>query len=200
MEEIFEPLQREAAEIDFAFAVDDLLCKRLADGGRVLESMARTRRRDHDAIVIRVNVDDEVRIRRCRVQATCRGCASIGNARQAAVDIIFVHGSRFLWADWSLHVIWIGDRCELLGRDLDRFAIECRKPIDAEFTVLGEDPNEDGEPRRRKYRAAIFPDGKPVHELAVYLEQRRVGRRQKTCNPGSGGDDDLSGGIGAAAG
>src|SRR3954453_4356138 len=101
-----------------------------------------------------MNVDYEVRIGRCRVQATCRGCASIGNARQAALDIVVVHGSRFLWADWSLHVIWIGDYCELLGRDLDRFAVECRKPIDAEFTAVGEDPNEGGKSRRRKHRAA----------------------------------------------
>jgi len=62
LNQIFKPLHAETADIDLAFAVDDLLRKRLADGGGVFKSMAGARRRNHDAIVIRVNVDDEVRI------------------------------------------------------------------------------------------------------------------------------------------
>jgi hypothetical protein len=37
---VFKPLHAETADIDPAFAVDDLLRKRLADRRRVFESMA----------------------------------------------------------------------------------------------------------------------------------------------------------------
>ena len=40
--ELFKPLQAEAANIDCAFAVNDLLCKRLSNGRRVFKSVART--------------------------------------------------------------------------------------------------------------------------------------------------------------
>jgi hypothetical protein len=40
LNQIFKPLHPETADIDRAFAVDDLLRQRLADGGRVFESMA----------------------------------------------------------------------------------------------------------------------------------------------------------------
>jgi hypothetical protein len=62
MNAIFKSLHAESADIELAFAVDDLLCKHLPDGRRVFESMARTRRRNHYAVVIGVNVDDEIGI------------------------------------------------------------------------------------------------------------------------------------------
>jgi hypothetical protein len=40
---------------------------------------------NHDAIVVRVNVDDEIRIGRCRIQTTCCGSASIGNSRVSGI-------------------------------------------------------------------------------------------------------------------
>ena len=109
-----KPFHAETADVDLAFAIDDLLRQRFADGGGVFESMARTGRRDDDAIAVRVNVDDEVRIGRRRIQAARRGSAAIGNSRQTALDIIFVHGLRFFHADRPVRVIRIADRGKLL--------------------------------------------------------------------------------------
>ena len=97
-------------------------------------------------------------------------------------------------------MIWIGDRRELLGRDFDRFSVECWKPIKTKLAALRKYPNENRKAGGRKRRKGIFPDVEPVHDLAVHLEQMRVCRRQKTGDPGSGGDDDLPGEIGSAAG
>ena len=104
---------------------------------------------------------------------TLRGAASIGNSRQAA----FVHGLLFFPANRPLHVIRIADRGELLGRNLDRFAVEARKAIETELTALAKDPNENRKAGRRKRRAAIFSYIEPVHDLAVNLEQMCIGRR-----------------------
>ena len=107
--------------------------------------------------------------------------------------IFSVHGLLFFHGDRPPNVIWIGDRRKLLGRNLDRFAVEGRKTIETKLAALGKDPNENRKTGRRKRRAAIFPDVEPVHDLAVHLEQRRVCRRQETDDPRSGGDDDLFG-------
>ncbi len=40
LNQIFKPLHPETADIDLAFAVDDLLRQRLPDGGGVFKSMA----------------------------------------------------------------------------------------------------------------------------------------------------------------
>jgi hypothetical protein len=40
MNEIFKSLHAESADIDLAFAVDDLLCKHLPDGRRMFKSVA----------------------------------------------------------------------------------------------------------------------------------------------------------------
>jgi hypothetical protein len=37
---VFKPLQAETADLDLAFAIDDLLRKRFSDRRRVFESMA----------------------------------------------------------------------------------------------------------------------------------------------------------------
>jgi hypothetical protein len=41
----------------------------------------------------------------------------------------------FLHADRPLYVIRIGDRRKLLGRDLDRFAVEARKTIETKLAA-----------------------------------------------------------------
>jgi hypothetical protein len=46
-------LQAETADVDLAFAIHDLLRKRLPDRSRVFKSVARTRRRNDDPIVMR---------------------------------------------------------------------------------------------------------------------------------------------------
>ncbi len=104
---------------------------------------------------VRVKVDDKVRIGCRRVQTARRGCAVIGNSRQAALDIIFVHGLLFFHAGRPMRSIRIGERRELLGRDLDRFAVEGRKPVETELTAIPKNPNKNWKARQRKSRAAI---------------------------------------------
>src|SRR4029434_8164681 len=114
--------------------------------------------------------------------------------------IISVHRLRFFHADGPQHVIRIGGRGKLLARDLDRFAVERRKTVETKLAALPKNPNENRKAGQCKRRAVIFPDVEPVRDLAVHLEQRRVWRRQKTADPGSGGDDDLLSVVGSTAG
>ncbi len=97
--------------------------------------------------------------------------------RQLAAVPHRLHGLLFFHADPTLHVIWIGDHRELLGRDLDRFAVERRKPIETKLTALHKDPNKNRRAGHHKHQTTIFPNIEPIHDLAVHLEQVRVWRR-----------------------
>jgi hypothetical protein len=121
-----------------------------------------------------VNVNHEVRIGSQRIQATCCDGTSLGNSRQATLDTFFVHRSLFFRSDQPLHVIWVRGLSELLGRNFDCFALERRKAIEAELIAVPKDPDKNRKPGRRKFRAAIFPDVEPVHDLPVNREQMRV--------------------------
>ncbi len=121
-----------------------------------------------------MNVDNEVRIGSHRIQATCCGGTSRGNSRQAPLDIFFVHRSLFFRSDRPLHAIWVRGLSELLGRNFDCFTLERRKTIETELTAIPRDPDKNRKSGRRKFRAAIFPNVEPVHDLPVNREQMRV--------------------------
>jgi hypothetical protein len=65
-----EAIHTEAIDGEFAFAERDQFTNDLADGRRMLEAVAGARRYDKDSLVVRVKIDHEVRIRRCRVKTS----------------------------------------------------------------------------------------------------------------------------------
>jgi len=62
----------------------------------------------------------------------------------------------FFHANRPLHVIWIGDRRELLGRDFDRFSVECWKPIETKPAALRKYPNENRKAEGRYWYGDFF--------------------------------------------
>ena len=58
-----EPLEPEGRQVSIARPSRDPLCDRLAESGRMLETVSRARRHEQHAVEIRVLVDHEVRVR-----------------------------------------------------------------------------------------------------------------------------------------
>src|ERR1700688_1766316 len=94
-----EPVEAERREVRVARPCGDPLRDRLAEAGRVLEPVSGTRRHEQNPGEVRVIVDDEVRVRGDRVEASRRSDTPGRDARETCADQRVMQRSRFIRID-----------------------------------------------------------------------------------------------------
>src|SRR5215471_18789148 len=86
-----QSLESEGAEVHSWLDAKGKGAERFPDGGRVLETVARTGRGDDDIGKFRMPVDDETCVRRDRVEACDRVQTAVRHFREIRGDIGFMH-------------------------------------------------------------------------------------------------------------
>src|SRR5258705_989969 len=104
--------------------------------------MPGTRRGNNDSIALRMEVDNEMRVRRHSIKTIHRRLASIRKPGQSPSYVVRVRGLFFYLADCSILSVWSRDHVVLFTRQFNRFSIKRRKSIESKTLARLEDPDE----------------------------------------------------------
>ena len=140
-----ESLNAQATDIDPACPVNGEFRNNFTNSRRVFKSMARTRRRNYDSIAIRMDVENEVCVRRCRIKTSHCRFALIRKPGQPPSYVVGVRGLFFCVADGSSDFIGSCDDVVLFTRQFNRLAVKGGKTIKPESRAVPKDPDKNRE-------------------------------------------------------
>src|SRR5271157_2907317 len=167
----------------------------------MFESVTGARRGEHNIFAIAELVDDELRVRRHRVETRRDAQAFTGYVRKTRRDVLAIHGVDLRPADRARNRLGIDRRFVLLGGNLQSAfrTVNRREAVEHVARPVAHDPDEHRKSRRRVLlRISCQPE--PAQHLPIDPEVARVFRAQQLLDPRTGSYDHARGRVRVSVG